>query len=130
MKFYFESRIILTGTMSFFFFFRLIDYCTWKVNELDNYLDPNFWQIDFHGELFPAVHVGVVAFLEGALQLVQLIGRKRSSVPSMFLFTAVVLRRQTRIIGRALVFWTASSNLSVSQIRHAVVRVAATLAYE
>lgn len=70
-----------------------------------------------------------MAFLEGALQFVQLIGRERGPVPAVFLFTTIALR-QTGIIGRALVFGTASSDLSVSQIRHAVVRVTAPLACE
>lgn len=55
------------------------------------YLNSNFWEVDFHGQLFSTVHVGVVGLLKGALELVQLIGREGGSVASVFLFRLILI---------------------------------------
>jgi hypothetical protein len=53
------------------------------------HLNSDFRQVDLHGELFPAVDIGVVRLLEGALQLVQLIRRECRTVPPVLLLAAV-----------------------------------------
>ena len=49
------------------------------------YLDPDFWQVDLHGELLPAVDIRVVGLLEGSLQLMQLVGGEGRPIPPMLL---------------------------------------------
>ena len=61
----------------------------WKVERL-SYLDSDFWQVDFHGELLARVDVRVVRLLEGPLQLVQLVRREGRPV------TPVLLARPAR----------------------------------
>ena len=58
--------------------------------ERRSYLDSDFWQVDFHGELLARVDVRVVRLLEGPLQLVQLVRREGGSV------TPVLLARPAR----------------------------------
>ena len=48
------------------------------------HLNSDLWKVDLHGQLLPAVHVGVVALLEGPLQLVQLVRSERRPVSSVF----------------------------------------------
>lgn len=47
------------------------------------YLNSDFWQVDFNGELFSAVHVGIVGPFEGSLELVQLIGGESGTVAAV-----------------------------------------------
>lgn len=49
------------------------------------YLNPDFWQVDFDGELFPAVHIGIVGSFEGSLELVKLIGGESGAVAAVLL---------------------------------------------
>lgn len=49
------------------------------------HLHAHLRQVDLHGELLARVHVRVVALLEGALQLVQLVGGEGGAVPPVLL---------------------------------------------
>ena len=62
-----------------------------KVTSLPAYLDPNLWEVDLHGQLLAAVHVGVVGLLEGALQLVELVGGEGGAVAPVLLLGLFVL---------------------------------------
>lgn len=59
---------------------------------LEAYLHSHFWEVNFHGQLFTAVNVGVVGLLEGTLQFVQLVGGEGGSVAPVFLFGLIFLR--------------------------------------
>ena len=60
-------------------------------NFLGTYLHSDFRQVDLQGQLLSAVHVRVVGFLEGPLQLVQLEGGERGPVPAVLLLVALVV---------------------------------------
>lgn len=53
------------------------------------HLDADFRKIDFHSELLPGVHVRIMRFLEGSLELVQLVGGEGRPVSTMLLLAAV-----------------------------------------
>ena len=62
------------------------------------YLHPDLRQVDLHGQLLAAVHVRVVGLLEGALQLVQLVGGEGGAVAAVLLLGLLVLA-QVRGLG-------------------------------
>lgn len=55
------------------------------------YLNSNFWEVDFHRQLFSTVYIWVVGLLKGTLELVQLIGGEGGSVASVFLFGLILV---------------------------------------
>lgn len=103
--------------------------------EFRTHLDAHFRQIDLHGELLATVHVRVVALLEGALQLVQLVRGEGGAVAAVLLLAvghsaAAAAAAATRRRRRRLVL-AAAARLR----RHlepqigAVVRIATALAW-
>jgi len=55
------------------------------------YLHADLGQVDLHGQLLAAVDVGVVGLLEGALQLVELVGGEGGAVPPVLLLGLLLL---------------------------------------
>lgn len=55
-----------------------------------HYLNPDLWQVDLHGQLLSTVHVGIVRLLEGALELVELVGGEGGAVTPVLLLVVVV----------------------------------------
>lgn len=56
------------------------------------YLDPDLGEVDLARQLLAAVHVGVMGFLKGAFQLVQLVCGEGRAVPPVFLLGLLLLR--------------------------------------
>lgn len=55
------------------------------------YLHADLGQVDLHGQLLAAVDIGVVGLLEGAFQLMQLVGGEGGAVPPVFLLGLLLL---------------------------------------
>lgn len=55
------------------------------------HLHPDLGQVDLHGQLLPAVHIWIVRLLERSLQLVQLEGGERGSIPTVLLLRVFVV---------------------------------------
>lgn len=87
------------------------------------HLDPDFRQIDLHGQLLAAVHVRVMGLLERSLKLVQLIGGERGAVPAVLL---LVGRRHATGRGRGRRARPATGHVLV--VRLSVAAVAAPAA--
>lgn len=62
-----------------------------------SHLDSNLWKVDLHGQLLPAVHVWIVGLLEGALQLVQLVGGEGGAVAAVLLLGRIVFAGRRRL---------------------------------
>ena len=60
------------------------------------YLNADFWQVDLHGQLLPAVDIRVVGLLEGPLQLMELIGGEGGAVSPVLLLRMVVVSARLR----------------------------------
>ena len=58
---------------------------------LKPYLHSHFGQIYFYRKLFSAINIGIVRFLEGSLELVQLKRSKRCSIATMLVLIASCL---------------------------------------
>lgn len=84
------------------------------------HLNPDFRQVDLHGQFFAAVHVRVMRLLERPLQLVKLIGGERGAVPAVLF---LVGRRHSAGRGRWRRARPATGQLLV--VRFAVTAVAA-----
>lgn len=89
------------------------------------HLDPDFRQIDLHGQLLAAVHVRVMGLLERSLQLVQLIGGERGAVPAVLL---LVGRRHATGRGRGRRARPAAGHVLVVRIPVAAVTAATAAA--
>lgn len=55
----------------------------------ESYLYAHLGQVHLHGEFLSTVHVWVMRFLEGPLQLVKLVRCEGGTIPPMFLLTRV-----------------------------------------
>lgn len=87
------------------------------------HLNPDFRQVDLHGQFFAAVHVRIMRLLERPLQLVKLIGGERGAVPAVLF---LVGRRHSAGRGRWRRARPATGQLFV--VRFAVTAVAAPTA--
>lgn len=67
------------------------------------HLDPDFGQVDFEGEFFARVDIGVVGLFEGFLQLVQLKGSESGSVATVFFLVVGVVAAVATLAGGILI---------------------------
>lgn len=67
-------------------------------------LHPNFGQIHFHRQFFSRIDIGIMAFLEGPLQFVQLVRGEGRPIPAVLLFVRRRARRRILVAARRLVF--------------------------
>lgn len=67
-------------------------------------LHPYFRQINFHRQLLPRVHIGIMALFESPLQLVQLVRGEGRPVPAVLFLVSGRSRRRLLVAACGLVF--------------------------